>query len=157
MKRTIFFGLILLFSFSAQNATSQTYDNAIGLRLGWGVGLTGKHFLNDQSAVEAIVHFGGAYTSYFQITGLYQVHNPLDEVFSGLQWYYGGGGFVGLWGGDNSTNSARIGIAGNIGLDYAFDDIPLNISLDWIPSFALVGFGNGFAGTTGGLVVRYIL
>ena len=85
------------------------------------------------------------------------MHQPLDEVFSGLQWYYGGGGFIGLWSAGNSENGTRIGIAGNLGLDYAFEDIPLNISLDWIPSFALVGFGNGFAGATGGLAVRYIL
>ncbi len=138
------------------HSTAQNYDNALGLRLGWGFGVSFKHFISDEAALEGIARFGGVYMSYTQITGLYQKHKPLDEVLPGLQWYIGGGGFIGLWGGDFTDRSLRIGIAGNIGLDYAFEDIPLNISLDWIPSLALTGFGKGFGAESGGFAVRYI-
>lgn len=150
---TILFSSILLtLSTSAQN-----YDNAVGLRLGWGLGGSIKHFFDESKAVEGIVQIGGVYTNYTQITGLFQIHKPLDEVTPGLQWYFGGGGFVGFFSGVFSTYSTRIGIAGNIGLDYAFEDLPLNISLDWVPGIAIIGFGTGFgAGTAGGLAVRYI-
>jgi hypothetical protein len=143
--------------FFSLNANAQNYNNAVGVRLGWGFGGTIKHFFDDSKAVEGIVQFGGIYSRYAQITGLFQIHKPLDDVAPGLQWYFGGGGFVGFFSGVYSARSTRIGIAGNIGLDYTFEDIPLNLSLDWVPGIAIVGFGTGFgAGTAGGLAVRYI-
>lgn len=155
MKKLILPLFLGLFFFS-QNAFSQNYGTAAGIRLGWGFGGTIKHFFDDSKAVEGILQLGGIYSRYAQITGLFQVHRPLDEVAPGLQWYFGGGGFAGFFSGIYSTRSTRIGIAGNIGLDYAFDDIPLNLSVDWIPGIAIVGFGTGFgAGTAGGLAVRY--
>ncbi len=150
---TILFSSIL-FSLST---SAQNYDNAVGLRLGWGLGGSIKHFFDESKAVEGILQLGGPFSNYTQVTGLFQIHKPLDEVTPGLQWYFGGGGFVGFFSGVFSTYSTRIGIAGNIGLDYAFEDIPLNISLDWVPGIAIIGFGTGFgAGTAGGLAVRYI-
>jgi hypothetical protein len=148
--------LFVIAVFGAVHTSAQTYDNAVGLRLGWGFGGSIKHFFDDSKAVEGIVQFGGLYTRYSQVTGLFQIHKPLDDVAPGLQWYFGGGGFVGLFSGVSSANATRIGIAGNIGLDYAFDDIPLNVSLDWVPGIAIVGFGNSFGARTGGLAVRYI-
>lgn len=150
---TFILGTLFLF----QNASAQNYENAAGVRLGWGFGGTIKHFFDDSKAVEGIVQLGGVYNRYAQVTGLFQVHQPLDDVAPGLQWYFGGGGFIGFFSGVYSARSTRIGIAGNIGLDYTFEDIPLNITLDWVPGIAIVGFGTGFgAGTAGGLGVRYI-
>jgi hypothetical protein len=143
--------------FFSLSSNAQNYNNAVGVRLGWGFGGTIKHFFDDSKAVEGIVQFGGIYSRYAQITGLFQIHKPLDDVAPGLQWYFGGGGFVGFFSGVYSGRDVRIGIAGNIGLDYTFEDIPLNLSLDWVPGIAIVGFGTGFgAGTAGGLAVRYI-
>jgi len=153
------FTLVMLIGFVGFfSASAQTYDNAIGLRLGWGFGASIKHFFNESHAVEGIFRYRNGYLTYnyTQITGLYQVHKPLDDVASGLQWYFGGGAFLGFFGGDFIENKARIGILGNLGLDYAFDGVPINISLDWAPGFALTGFGNAFSAESGGLAVRYI-
>ncbi len=159
--------LLALFCFACLGtATSQAqnYDNAIGLRLGWGFGATYKHFFNESGAVEGILNYRSfgllsANWNFIRITGLYQVHAPLDNVVEGLQWYYGGGGYVGFWGGSFLGNIDEdrtvIGIAGCLGLDYSFTDIPLNITIDWIPSINLAG-GGGFGGEAGGLAVRYI-
>ncbi len=43
---------------------------------------------------------------------------------------------------------------GVIGLDYKFKDAPINVSLDWQPSFNFVGY-NYFEGGWGGLGIRY--
>ena len=146
------------------SSTAQNYDNAIGIRGGWGFGASFKHFLNESAALEGVLRYRSFGTlgfnySYVQVTGLYQIHNPLDDVLTGLQWYYGGGAFVGFWGGSYAGlidgDRTYIGVAGNIGLDYAFEDIPLNISVDWIPSIAIVG-GGGFLGGGGGVGIRYI-
>ncbi len=147
---------------------SMDYQTAIGLRAGWGVSLTGKHFINDNHAIEGILNyrsFGGFGVSWgwMRISGLYLVHQPLDDVIDGLGWYYGGGAYVGFWTGDfdfgvrSDRNSTFIGISGALGLDYTFADVPLNVSVDWIPSFRLTGGGTGFTGEVGGLAVRYIL
>ena len=162
MKKSIialmFFGMCCTFSLQAQD-----YTTAAGLRVGWGVGGTIKHFLSEGNAVEAIVNIRSAgYLGFVSsrsiaISALYEIHKPLDDVLEGLQWYVGGGGLVGfstsrVVGSRNS--SASFGILGVIGLDYAFDDIPLNVSLDWMPG--IIFNGGGFTGTTGGLAIRYI-
>ena len=144
-------------------AEAQPYENAVGLRASWGFGGTFKHFLNESAAIEGILNYRnfGVLSldwSYVQVTGLYQVHKDLSNVFDGLQYYYGGGAFIGFWGGDFLNridgDQTYIGIVGNLGLDYAFADLPINLSVDWIPGISLVG-GGGFLGTAGGLAIRY--
>jgi hypothetical protein len=150
--------------FATQAHSQNYYEKAVGLRLGWGLGLTGKMFLNDKAAIEGIARyrgFGGFGVNWYwlSIQGLYLIHNPLEEVTPGLQWYYGGGAYVGFYGGDwnypgSDFSSTFVGISGALGLDYKFEDIPLNVSVDWIPSFQIVG-GTGFTGESGGLAARY--
>ena len=78
-------------------------------------------------------------------------------MLAGLYWYYGGGVNFTTYSGDfdypGSDLDAFFGIAGNLGLDYKFDDYPINVSVDWIP---VLGFGGyGFGGEGGGVAVRY--
>ena len=166
MKKSIITLMFLSALGACMSLQAQNYDNAVGLRVGWGFGADFKHFLSEESALEAIVNFrrvgvlGFGYT-YIQVTGLYEIHKPLEDVAPGLQWYFGGGGFVGfgktnvgVLGSAGEANTS-IGVLGVIGLDYAFEDIPLNVSLDWMPGISLTG-GSGFFGRTGGLAVRYI-
>jgi hypothetical protein len=42
-------------------------------------------------------------------------------------------------------------------LDYKFPDTPLNLSLDWAPTFFIGGYDANFAGSLGSLAVRYVL
>ncbi len=164
MKRLITLLTLLFLLSTAQEGKAQLYDNAVGLRLGWGFGATYKHFFSERSAVEVILRRRGFGVltfnyNYTQVTGLYQVYKPLDNVIDGLQWYFGGGPFLGYWGGRYSGlidgDRTYIGVAGIIGLDFAFGDLPINISIDWMPSLALLG-GGGLLGEAGGLAVRYI-
>jgi hypothetical protein len=147
---------------SAETSAQAEYDKAAGLRLGWGFAVTGKKFIQDNNAIELIANyrsFGsrGFSWSWLSITGLYQIHNPLDNVMEGLQWYYGGGANITLYSGDydlydNDQGGTTFGIAGNLGLDYKFEDVPVNVSLDWIPVFS---FGYDFGGDGGAIAVRY--
>lgn len=156
--------LFLGIGFSTQGNSQVYYEKAVGLKLAWGFGVTGKYFLNDEAAIEAIVRyrdFGfGVYDYYWlNIQGLYEIHKPLESVADGLQWYFGGGAYVGFYGGDfdypgSDFNSTFIGLSGVLGLDYKFANVPINVSADWIPSFNIVG-GGGFTGESGGLAVRY--
>jgi hypothetical protein len=35
-------------------------------------------------------------------------------------------------------NYYEVGVSGVLGLDYTFDNIPLNVSVDWAPTFVLL-------------------
>jgi hypothetical protein len=109
--------------------------------------------------------FGGlrGYSSYswINVGGAYQVHKPIEGV-DGLNWYFGGGASVFFWTYKNSftgdgSASTTFGILGNLGLDYKFEDSPINLSADWMPIFFINGFGSGFGGGYGALAVRYTL
>ena len=84
-----------------------------------------KYFLNENHALEGLVSFDPV-----AIGALYVFHRPLGAA--GFQWYFGGGGFVAFSGDD------VFGAMGVVGLDYKFQNLPLNLSLDWKPELNIV-------------------
>jgi hypothetical protein len=155
MKKLTFVLLIALFLGLKSNA--QDYNTGIGLRGGWGTGLTVKHFLGENKAVEGI--FDSRWHG-FSVTGLYEIHNQAFSV-NRLNWYYGVGGHIGFWDGqyyrnhNNNTNYTVIGVDGILGLEYNFEEIPFNIGIDWKPAFNLTD-SSGFYGDGGAISIRYI-
>jgi len=153
----LFIGLTL-----TQESQAQDYQTAIGARLGWGIAASGKHFVSENNAIEAIANFrsfkfGSFGYSWISITGLYEIHNDLSSVKDGLKWYYGGGANVTLYSGDfveTGLSSTTFGVVGALGLDYKFANAPINLSIDWLPTFAFGG-GAGFSASAGGLALRY--
>jgi hypothetical protein len=145
-----------------QNAKAQDYHNAIGLRADYSAygGITYKQFLDEKAAFELIAN-GRFYTYYsgFGITGLYQIHNDFKDA-GNLKWYYGGGASLALYSYDigygTAGAGAQFGLAGCLGLDFRIPNVPITLSLDWIPRIYLTG-GGGFVGGGGGLAVRYVL
>lgn len=155
MKKLMFILLIALFFGLKSNA--QDYNTGIGLRGGFGTGLTIKHFLHGNKAVEGI--FDSRWHG-FSVTGLYEVHTRAFDV-DRLNFYYGIGGHIGFWDGryywnyDNDRNYTVIGIDGILGLEYNFKEIPFNIGVDWKPAFNLTD-SSGFWGDGGAISIRYI-
>jgi len=142
---------------------SSGYTTALGLKVwGDGAGVSIKHFIAPHHALEGI---GYVWNGGTRITGLYEFHFDIDGV-PGLKWYVGPGAHVGLYNSyyyDRRYPNNRLGyrssgsfagVDGVIGLDYKFTGAPINVSLDWQPSFE---FGNdrGFFGGWGGAGVRY--
>lgn len=145
-KTLLTFAIAVLFSTIVFGQNESFYKNALGVRLGSSVptvksGITYKHFLANNNAIEGILSFGDG-TS---ICALYEIHKPINTV-KNLQWFIGAGGYVGF-----NNSSSNLGAAGIAGLDYQFATIPLNISLDWKPELNIiskVGFeasGVGFS------------
>ena len=153
-----------LFSLSAQTLRAQgaTYNTAVGLRLGYPLSASIKKFVKDDIAVEGYVGFRGfSGYSWVNIAAALQKHNAINEVY-GLQWYYGAGASVFFFNFDNNfindgAGNVSFGVQGYLGLDYKFADLPLNVTLDWIPTIFINGFGSGFNGGYGSLGVRYVL
>jgi hypothetical protein len=160
MKK-LFFTLALIFVavFAAQ---SQQYKSAIGLRLGFPASISYKQFLNEKNAFEIYAGYRrwSSLISYMNAGALYQVHAPISSV-EGLQWYFGGGASALIWNYDDfygdEFGNFNLGISGCIGLDYKFTNAPVNVSVDWVPTFVIGdAFYNGFRGDAGALSVRYV-
>lgn len=131
MKKIILFCSFV--SIISGAASAQAYQKAVGIRLGPNsaaitAGFTGKYFLNEKAAVEGIIGVNNG----FGICGLYELHFPIDAV-NNLAWFAGAGGYVAF-----RSSTTFVGGAGIIGLDYKFDEIPLNLSLDWKPELNLI-------------------
>jgi len=130
------------------------YTTAIGIKF-YPVGITFKTFIKDNAALEGIGYF---YDNGFRVTGLYEFHYNIEGV-KGLKWYVGPGVHIEFWNTNwqaqyPGSGSVGIGIDGVIGLDYKFSGAPINVSVDWQPSFNFVGYSY-FEGGWGGLGVRY--
>jgi hypothetical protein len=157
---TIATSICVLLTFS-QTAYTQSYKNAIGLRVGTYSGITYKQFVSPKNAFEiyGLLRFYNTYNTT-NITGVYQVHNMIPNV-SALKWYYGFGGTLGFYGYKNAylgkkISGVNIGVLGTVGLDLALKDIPVCLSADWNPTFFLNN-GGGFYGDYAHFAIRYIL
>lgn len=152
----------------SQLQAQDTYKSAIGVRLGSPLSASFKTFINDQSALEAFVNyrsddvFANVGWRRFGVGAAWQKHDDLGiDGLENLSWYYGAGlsAYFWSWTDDNffsDYSDMTFGLQLYVGLDYAFDDVPVNISLDWVPSYFINGYVSGFGGRSGALSVRYI-
>ena len=147
--RKIVLTLVIVIGFLSANSQGSGYRTALGVKVWDGGGISFKHFVSGNNALELIGYF---WRQGMRITGLYEIHGPIAGA-QGLQWYIGPGAHMGFYNSRYGDGSV-IGIDGVIGLDYKFNGAPINVSLDWQPSFEF-GDNRGFVGSWGGLGIRY--
>lgn len=167
MKKTILMTLFLVTAFCLNQASAQEYDSAIGLRFGIPLSVSYKAFVSDAAAFEVIggTRTQGAGTSrrrWLNVGAAYQIHQPVNiDGVDGLNYYYGFGGSIYFWTFDDAFtdrgSSTSFGIQGYLGLSYSLGNAPINFTLDWVPTFFLNGYNNGFGADYGGLGIRYII
>jgi hypothetical protein len=156
--RKLFIAVVVFISV-ALSANAQDYNTGIGFRGGLSNGLTVKHFISSNTAIEGLL---STRWKGFHITGLYEIHAQAFNT-PRLNWYYGFGGHIGFWDGysdhpwfkDDVNSHSVIGVDGIIGIEYNIEAIPFNISLDWKPGFNIIGY-TGFWGDELALSVRFI-
>jgi hypothetical protein len=155
MRKVLLTAFMALGVFALSQA--QDYSTGIGLRGGLSNGITVKHFIGSKTAVEGLL---ASRWQGFELTGLFEIHAPAFDV-DRLHWYYGFGGHMGFWNGNNTswgtpgTSYTVIGIDGILGLEYNFSEVPINLSIDWKPAFNLIGY-TGFWADGGAFSIRYI-
>ncbi len=134
MKKLLILCLTVGFIFLANsNAQAQNYENAIGVRLGSYNGINFKTFLNSNKALDLNLSFrNNNDLKRFLLTGLYEVHNPIEGA-PGLLWYYGGGGSIGSYKRRDFDGDLWLSADGVLGLDYKIEGAPLNLAIDWRP------------------------
>jgi hypothetical protein len=134
MKRSVIIFVLAIGIASVIKA--QEYKTGIGVRLGTSSGLTIKHFTGPASAIE------GLFTTRwddFSFTGLYEINARAFDV-DHLTWFYGGGGHLGFYNGNHTNSYAVLGVDGIIGLEYTFDEVPINLGIDFKPTLDLIGY-----------------
>lgn len=154
MRRFIL--IIFFITATAAMLNAQDYKTGLGFRIGTGAGLTVKHFFTEKKAFEGLL-----ITRWhsFDITGLYEVHNEAFDTDK-LKWFYGGGAHIGFYNGDYvewgypGSTASVLGIDGIIGLEYTFDEAPINLGLDLKPALNLFGYTSFWAEF--GFSVRYV-
>ena len=136
--------VVLLLAGSAfiTEASAQDYKTALGVRLSSANAMQNnsisfKQFITERSAIEALFTFGDP----LALGAMLEIYKPLQA--EGLSYFYGGGGYIAFVKNLNvttqkETTTPNFGAQGVIGLDYKFNNIPLNISLDWKPELNLV-------------------
>jgi opacity protein-like surface antigen len=146
--KTSFTVLIL---FLTTSFFSQNYKMALGFKGGYpGYGsLNAKKSISNSDYLEASIGGFGRYPYNvgFNVQIDYERMQALEEGFS---FYYGGGVLLGL-----TSSIFHLAPKALLGLEYNFEDLPLNISIDTGPYFFIspkIGFIWG-----GGLALRYAI
>ena len=170
MKRSTYY-LLILAAFglvttkasaqSAPPASNNSYQIAAGLKFGgYENGISGKYFINDNTAIEGILGFR---QKGVVVTGLYEIHQTAFNV-PALKFYYGFGAHIGGIGagtyrrfnGDTqvyANNQILIGADGVIGLEYKIPNAPIAVSLDLNPRIELAT--GPFVDIAPGLGIKY--
>jgi hypothetical protein len=141
---------------SAQKmALGTTYKTAVGVKFYPGA-VSVKSFTKQNVALEGLIYFWNYGTRF---TGLYEIHGDITGA-TGLRWSVGPGAHIGFWNTSwkdkypTRDDGLMLGVDGVLGLDYKVKGAPIDVSLDWQPSFNFVGY-NYFEGGWGGLGIRY--
>ncbi len=151
--------LILVLLMLQAHANGQPYKTSGGIRAGFPSGLSLKHFIRGNDALEFIA---GANLRGFTAAAIFQneyrVHSD-SRVF----WYWG----AGLHGGyvDSERNSlinikepykgAVLGADAGIGIEFCLKRKPLNFAFDLFPGINLAGY-TGWNGINSAVSVRYV-
>ncbi|WP_293790149.1 hypothetical protein [uncultured Pedobacter sp.] len=143
-----------MFALATTSLKAQSYKNALGGRFGNYNGVSFKTGLNKNAMLELIGNFrSNRGVSWVQLTGLYEVYNPIGGA-PGLNWYYGGGASIGSVKVKGFDGDVYLGANGVLGLDYKFKGAPINLSLDWIPTLRITPDTDFYGGDIG-LGVRF--
>lgn len=163
MKKLTYLFVIFCTCYSLESY-SQNYNTGIGIRLGgFSNGLTVKHFIKEDAAIEGILSGGFPYRG-FHVTVLYEKHLPAfksDQILffygaGGHLGYYRAGMYEGWWKGKRYYYGESVmsgGIDGIIGLEWLIPGIPFTLGADIKPTIEL--FNPLFDYLDGGISFRY--
>ncbi|SHG61214.1 hypothetical protein SAMN05443549_105116 [Flavobacterium fluvii] len=142
MKKIILSAIMLMgLTFAAE--AQHIAKNALGLRLGdndgFGVEISYQRGLSQKNRLELDLGWRNSNEiDAFKLAGLYQWVWNID---GGFNWYAGVGGGLGSWRDNNyDDNGTFVFAAGDIGIEYSFQDAPILLSLDYRPEFGSNGY-----------------
>ena len=155
MKKIII-AIVAVFAMSTA-ASAQIQDLGVRGAFGGGAGaeLSAMWGLGGNRLETDLGWAGDKHWSYINLTGIYQWTWNLGGDFG---WFAGVGANVGLYSHDNNyvgndRDGLGLGVAAQIGLEFNPSAIPFQFTLDFRPSWGLIGYsGFGYGGALG---IRY--
>ena len=140
--------IFILFLMGSGNAlqAQDAYTQAAGLRVGPLTGVSYKRFVTFAGTIEGILGYNFTNGRTYSLTGLYEQHFFLSYE---LNAFVGGG----LTFSRNSNDFRMLGEA-IVGLEYTFQNSPLNFSADYKPAFLI--FDQQFIFNEFALTIRYV-
>ena len=141
--------ILILVAVLSLTAVAAAQPRAIGLRAGYGGELSYQHG-SGAGFLEADLGFlGGAHGFY--VTGIY------DFILgsAGICNFYAGPGVQLGFYNYAEQSGFNAGVAGQLGVEFEIPSIPLNISLDWRPTYYFQYGGFGWTGFALGIRYRF--
>lgn len=136
--------LTVIIALSAFAALASAQPRSLGIRIGWGGEVSYQHTLGSENFLEVDAGWG---IDALSVGAAYDFQmSPVGP----FEFYAGPAAHAWILDGD-----FVLGVGGQLGLEYIFDSIPLQLSLDWKPVFTLIP-GTGFGWNSFGLGVRYM-
>jgi hypothetical protein len=161
MKK-ILFVVLLITGFGTTIQAQKIAENALGLRLGdndgLGAEISYQRALSNNNRLEADLGWrSNNNVSAIKLTGVYQWVWNIDGDFN---WYAGVGGGLGNWSTKYNTEKSSgtfLFAAGAIGIEYGFENVPIQLSLDIRPEiyFNSSAFRSNTFGSDLALSIRY--
>ena len=166
MKKIILSAIMLVgLAFSAQS--QEIAKNALGVRLGDNDGFGGELSYQRRLAKNTRLEFdlGWRNSNYIDAIKGVALYQWVWNIDGGFNWYAGVGGGVAAWkydyDGPNDFNGTAdvsdtyIFAAGDIGIEYGFDKVPILLSLDARPEIGTGYYNDDNFGFDVGLAVKF--
>lgn len=148
MKRFFLITSFMLLSLVTFARGGNGYQNAIGIRGGWGAEFNYQRYLGVNNRVEAAI---GCNRYGFETAATFQWMFDIPANVNGMfKWYAGVGAGIGSWDSNNHDKGFSFAAKGQIGIEYTFS-FPMMLSFDYRPGlnfcpesrFDWSGFGLG--------------
>lgn len=136
MKK-LFIAIVAVFAMSTMaSAQIQTLGVRVGGGQGYGAELSAQWgFMGQRLETDLGWHSDDGFTG-FELAGIYQWRG---DIASGFGWFAGVGARLAMWSYDATDDSDfALGLAGQAGLEYNFEAIPIQLTLDIRPCFWLI-------------------
>lgn len=145
MKRIL--GFFILMAGLVFTSKAQELGVRFGDVVGGNVAVDGVFATSEFSRIHADVSFGDNGVGLDALWDF--VYRPLEVDAPGFFWYAGVGPSLYL------HDPVWLSAAGEVGIDYRFEEVPISLSFDWRPTLRIVEDTNMLFGLFG-LNVRYV-
>jgi hypothetical protein len=136
MKK-LFIALVAVFTLGTANAQIQDLGVRLGGGQGFGAELSAMWGLGgNRLETDLGWHSDDGFTG-IEFTGIYQWKG---DIGSGFNWFAGVGARLAMWSYDaaGADDDFALALAGQAGIEYNFDAIPIQLTLDIRPCFWLI-------------------
>ena len=151
--------IITLIALVSITAATNAQPRSVGVRIGSTLEVSYQHLLSKTNFVEFDAGLSGYHGNGLQASAQYNWLFDIPIKKGDMNWYAGIGAGIGAsWA---YHGGFTIGAVPQIGLEYIFENTPLQLSVDYRPNIGITAYSGGVYYNTDGLTafalsVRYV-